>query len=578
MTAYSFSQLIDFTRTTPGTFVGSNGLIQTTPQSRNLLTFTQEFDNGAWTKNAATVTANSTSAPDGTPTADTLTATAGTGVIPRVADTSVNTANGLAHTASIYVKAGTYTFFQIYLNSQASEWANFTLTGAGTATANGASTATITALSNGWYRCSITYTAGGTDRRPFFMLAASGTATRAQAWNPVGTETIFIWGAQLEQASTASDYTRNVGGLFPPRFDYDPVTLAPRGILIEEQRTNLLLWSEQFDNNTSWFKPNMPVTANATTSPDGTANADKMAEDDATSQHYIGFLGSYTSGVTYTHSFYVKAAEKSTFVITLGTGAFGGASGAATFNLATGVVSSVSGTGATATIVNAGNGWYRCSLVQAAVTTTTNTSYISIAGLGSYTGTAGAGIFIWGAQLEAGAFATSYIQTLGNPGGVTRAPDQASIVAPMFSPWFNAASGTFLVEWQQGGSEGVQNLISANDGATSNIINVQNDTSSGAGVSPGALVVNGGAPQANITGSSISAGSTNKSAFAYALNNFAYSQNGAAAIAGPSGTVPTVNRMDIGNRVNGVFTNGHIRRVTYYPVRLSDLQLQALSQ
>lgn len=175
---------------------------------RNLLTFTEQFDNAAWTKNASSVTANSSTAPDGTTTADTLTATAGTGVIPRVADISIITATSTAYTASMYVKAGTYTFFQIYLNNQAAEWANFTLTGAGTATANGTSTATITALGDGWYRCSMTYTAGGIDRRLFFMLAASGTATRAQSWNPGGTETLFIWGAQLEVGSLATPYQR----------------------------------------------------------------------------------------------------------------------------------------------------------------------------------------------------------------------------------------------------------------------------------------------------------------------------------------------------------------------------------
>ena len=58
MTTYTFQSLFDFTRTTSGTFVGSNGLIQTTPASVNLLTFTQDFDNAAWTKTAATVTAN----------------------------------------------------------------------------------------------------------------------------------------------------------------------------------------------------------------------------------------------------------------------------------------------------------------------------------------------------------------------------------------------------------------------------------------------------------------------------------------------------------------------------------------
>ena len=65
-----------------------------------------------------------------------------------------------------------------------------------------------------------------------------------------------------------------------PRFDFDPVTLAPLGFLIEEQRVNLLLYSAEFDN-AAWAKTNTTITANATTSPDGTANADGTLEVDA---------------------------------------------------------------------------------------------------------------------------------------------------------------------------------------------------------------------------------------------------------------------------------------------------------
>jgi hypothetical protein len=181
----------------------------------------------------------------------------------------------------MYVKAGTYTFFQIYLNNQGGEWANFTLTGAGTATANGACTASIVAAGDGWYRVSMTYTAGGTDRRPFFAMAASGTATRAQSWTATGTETLFIWGAQLEpvtyQTVPGPYVATTSAAYYGPRFDYNPVTLAPLGLLIEEARTNLALYSAQFDD-AWWAKIGATITANTTTAPDGTAGADKLVE------------------------------------------------------------------------------------------------------------------------------------------------------------------------------------------------------------------------------------------------------------------------------------------------------------
>jgi hypothetical protein len=184
----------------------------------NLLTKTEQFDDAVWTKTNATISAIPVAAPDNTTTADTLTADAGTGTVPRFADVNVLTANGAVHTVSIYAKAGTYSFVQIYINNQGAEWANFTLSGSGTAVANGSSTAAISDVGSGWYRLTMTYTAGSTDRRPFFMLAASGTATRAQTWNPVGTETVYFWGADLrvsndgvnlpvyQRVNTSTDY------------------------------------------------------------------------------------------------------------------------------------------------------------------------------------------------------------------------------------------------------------------------------------------------------------------------------------------------------------------------------------
>ena len=105
----TFDQLIDFTRTSAGTYVDETGKIVSTPASRNLLTFTQEFDNAAWGKTAATVTANTTTAPDGTSTADTLSAdgtSSSHAVIQAVS-------SGFARCSSVYLKAGTNNFAQI---------------------------------------------------------------------------------------------------------------------------------------------------------------------------------------------------------------------------------------------------------------------------------------------------------------------------------------------------------------------------------------------------------------------------------------------------------------------------------
>jgi hypothetical protein len=575
MLSGSLDSRVTFSRGTNATLVDSTGRVTYAPA--NLLLRSQEFDNAAWTKNAATVTANTTPAPDGTGTADTLTATAGTGVIPRVADIAFVTVTSSAYTASMYVKAGTYTFFQIYLNNQAAEWANFTLTGAGTATANGASTATITALSNGWYRCSMTYTAGGIDRRPFFMLAASGTATRAQTWNPVGTETLFIWGAQLEPVTyqtTPGPYVATTSAAYyGPRFDYDPVTLAPRGLMIEQQRTNLFLQSQTF--GVTWLPTRASVATVSSTAPSGAASVDKIVEDTSTNSHFISQTVNPVAGnASVALSIFAKPAGRNflAFVTQDSEGTFK----TSFFNVSNGTIGTVA-SGHTASIEAFPDGWYRCVIVTAQSAVSGVFRFYpgpaNVNGSNIYAGDGSSGVLVWGAQLEAGAFATSYIPTVASQ--VTRTADQASIVAPNFAPWYNQSEGTFVVEWdgfKPTTASGTPTIFQAGNATDSFIDAVL------AGGNYLARTFVGGVSQAEFSPAYV-ANATEKFATAYKINDFAFSRNGATALVDTSGNVPTnLDRIGIGiTRTGTNVLNGHIRRITYYPVRLTNAQLQALT-
>jgi hypothetical protein len=233
-----------------------------------------------------------------------------------------------------------------------------------------------------------------------------------------------------------------------PRFDHDPVTGQSLGLLVEEARTNLLLRSEEFDVS-PWGPTRASITANvtATTAPDGTNTADKVVEDTtASATHIIAQAVSYTSGVTYTISIYAKAAERTAFNLRASTQST--FPGEAILDLAAGTVMNVNGTGG---IVPVGNGWYRCSVTAtASANGTTGTGlYIRNGGTLSYTGDGTSGIYIWGAQLEAGAFPTSYVRTVDAQ--ATRAADVASITGSNFSGWNNAAGGTILARYSAGG-------------------------------------------------------------------------------------------------------------------------------
>ena len=565
----TFDQLIDFTRTSAGTYVNSAGLVALTPASRNLLTFTQEFDTAAWAKTAATVTANAATAPDGTPTADKLVENSATSthyLLRNITSSGTNT-------FSFYAKAAERSQVGMYVSGSEVGVGFNLLTGAVisiTNWTNGSPLATsIVAVGDGWYRCSVTVSGGVT--QVLFGPAASGAGN----YTGDGTSGVFIWGAQLEQASAATTYTRNFGGVYPPRFDYDPVTLAPKGLLIEEQRTNLLTYSEQFDN-AAWTKLRATVTANATTSPDGTTNADQLLDTAVAGTHVaIQTITKAASAITYAATVFAKQST-----LTKGELRFSDQAGngvRCTFDVAAGTVGSAAafGTGFTASssaITALSNGWYRITLIGTTNTATTLGHEVYLAdatGNTSYTGTGTGGLFVWGAQLEAGAFATSYIPTVASQ--VTRTADQTTIDAPNFAPWYNQSEGTFVISMDCP-ANGVRTEMSVDDGTVNNMFRMRSQVTD-----PFFIARVGGANVVVLDAGTITANTTYTQANAYAVNNYGVSVNGGAAVTSVSGAVPTVNRMTIGWESVGNYLNGHIRSIRYYPTRLSDAQLAVLS-
>lgn len=357
-----------------------------------------------------------------------------------------------------------------------------------------------------------------------------------------------------------------------PRIDYDPVTMACKGLLIEEARTNLLTYSEQFDN-AAWTKFRASVTANATTAPDGTTTADKLVEDNtANNTHYLQQSSSATNGATYTVSAHAKAAERTQCKLVLyGASEVYGA----VFDLSAGTLAAQSGTGSY-TIYNVGNGWYRVTITAVCnATTCYGLYYTATGGTATYTGDGTSGLYIWGAQLEAGAFPTSYIPTVASQ--VTRAADVASMTGANFSNWYRQDEGAFVAASQKIASQTASTfpfILSATDGTSANEISLLWATS--LNKLYGAITVSSSAV-ADIGTSGLTQTSSNSAALAYKLNDAAISTNGAAVSADTSCTVPTVDRLSIGNRNGSSVFSGHIARLAYYPKRLTNVELQALS-
>ena len=365
-----------------------------------------------------------------------------------------------------------------------------------------------------------------------------------------------------------------------PRIDYDAVTGVCKGLLIEESRVNLLTYSEQLDN-AAWVKNQVTLTANSVTAPDGTITADKMIENAVNQAFYVtGSVTSMTTSTIYTGSVYAKAAERSVLQLTY-QGATHGSTYYANFNLSSGVVGSSGGSGVSSTITSVGGGWYRCSISAPATLTASGGLVVGVVPstasvrLDTYTGDGTSGLFIWGAQLEVGAFATSYIPTVASQ--VTRAADVASMTGTNFSSWYRQDEGSFVASGDRialGGN--YPHLFGVTDGDANEQISIAHDTA--AGYKRYLHVSNGGVTQVNLgSAETIVANTIYTAALAYKANDFGFSRGGEAAQTDVSGTVPVVNQLLLGWRHSPIYLNGHIARLAYYPERVTNAELQALS-
>jgi len=560
---------ITFTRASTATYYGT----QTALAEQNLLLQSQDFNVSPWTTISSSITANTVAAPDGTTTADTLTANASTNT--HLASQTIG-GSALVRTISVFAKKNTHDFIQLCVASDAAPFANFDLATGVVGTAGASVTSAIQDFGSGWYRCSMVFTSTASIAGEI-ALVSSASAPRRQSWTTTGTESVYLWGAQLEQRSTATAYTptttATVTNYIPvletaainaPRFDYNPITQAALGLLIEEKRTNLRTYSEDF-TNAVWTKSASSITANTIVAPDGTLTGDKLVENTATSRHFVTTTLTLTANTVYTLSVYMKAGERTT-------ASFGNSStanwvGGATIvvNLATGVITS--GTG---TIQSVGNGWYRVSITQTFGPANANGGMIiDLQTTAGYTGNGYSGIYIWGAQLEAGAFATSYIPTVASQ--VTRSADNASMTGTNFSSWFNAINGTLFAEYSAVVS-GTRTMAAINDNTTNESIRLRT-----VGTNPFFTVTDGGVDQADIDAGTVASNIVYKFVGAYATNDFATSIAGGAAVTDTSGTLPTVDRMMIGNSAAANALNGHIRQIVYYPRRLTNSDLQAIT-
>jgi hypothetical protein len=368
-----------------------------------------------------------------------------------------------------------------------------------------------------------------------------------------------------------------------PRFDYDPVTLACKGLLIEESRTNLYTYSSDFRDTATagstrpWVYLNSSVVEDDTTAPDNTDTGDLLLPTAGLGSHRLNRSVTMTGNVTYTQTLYAKPAGYSRIALYwVGLGYY------TTFDVSTGQVLHTLG-GISSTISSAGNGWYKITntYTQAASPGSGIRIYVvspSAVTIADFDANGTDGVYIWGAQMEAGAFATSYIPTTTT--ALTRNADVATMTGTNFSDWYNQTQGSFYASSDSlyiSASPVVYGRpLTVRDGTASNVLELL--------YTPTVTALQGyvagsfqGGPG---VGGTILANTIYEQVGAYATNNVNSGVNGVAGTTDTTFAIPTVNEMRIGaGRGNTPpYHNGHIQKIMYWPQRLTNAEIAAFSK
>ena len=540
----------------------------------NLLLQSNNF-NTTWVKTSATVTSDVIAGPLGE-LADSVFANAGSGQ-HRVLQTPVSTGMG---TFSMYIKQKELSRIVIHLLGVNKAMGfdcsnNTTFTAVGVAA--DAEYYAITDAGNGWSKIEVFE--GGTTTRVDIYIANPVAGGNNAVWTGDGTSEIYISSAQFELGTISTPYietttTTGTAGILEdtPRFNYSFGASCP-SLLLEPSRTNVVTNSEYL-NGVEWNgKINVSFGTNQTISPEGLLNSASIIENTTNGSHFAYEDFTLTSGASYAISIYAKKNGVNRN-LRFNDGGLGWSSG---FN---GVFDLTAGTATGGVMEDVGNGWYRCS-----VTGTTNATasrliiYPTLGAATSYPGDGTSGVFLYGFQIEAGSYVSSYIPNHSGGGSVTRAADVCGGAGDAST--FNSTEGVLYAEIAAlDNTQSASQYITISDGTYNNRLSIL--YSNGATNKIRAFLRVGGAPQVDFNSSLTNQKDFNKIAFKYKQNDFALWVNGIEVATDTSGSTISPDTLDelsfseIGS-FGGTLFNGKTKQVLTFKTALSDADLAALT-
>lgn len=358
--------------------------------------------------------------------------------------------------------------------------------------------------------------------------------------------------ATFTRASSAYAWVNNVFTSFAtnvPRFGSYEGGDTYTGFVTEGAGTNLCLQSQAI-NTSPWLAvAGASVTANTVVSPDGTQNADTLTFDAQINSRVEQSLENLGLGITVTMSVYLRVA-----------------SGTRTVRVG------IDDSGSYYTDVVVTSAWQRFSVTTEVLPFVGGAAYPRIS---NSPDSAAGDVYVWGFQVEVNSFATTYIPTTS--AAVTRAADVCAIASLNTKPWWNAAAGTYLVNYKSNaGNSSYFYIVSADNGGSGERVEVRQ---SAATVVEGNVVTS--STDFPITGTTV-AGTATKAAYAFAAADYAMSVNAAAVTTGSTpATIPSsLVNLRIGQIVGGSGITsfyGTIQSITYYPRRLPNATLQNIT-
>ena len=529
------------------TRINSSGLIE--KYRENLFTESNNFSDSDWTKSGVSVTSGQSGYDETTNAYKIQVLTSGA---PRKIAHNQTTANGVL-TMSIYAKAGTAPIIAVEASGSNGFYKYFNLsTGTGGSQGGSIVDSSIVDVGSGWYRLSITGNPTTVTSPQFFVCDVDNSTTAATGSN------ILIQNAQLESGLVATEYlnstsvTAKAGVLIDlPRINYD-ANGENGALLLEPSRQQLLPYSEDFSNS-AWGKANVTLTSNNTISPDGTQNASKLVAtgSDSSLQDSI----SVTSGTTYTLSVYLKTVSGTLdMAISLGSPGF----------------PQNEGEGGRYKNITVTNEWKRYTLTSTADASAS--TGIGVGGFNSFT--TGEEVYVWGAQLEAGSYATSYIPNHGESGGVTRAADIVS--GKEDSSLYNDNEGVLFVEFSAlSDTRDNEFRFLISDGTNSERLQIGLQTSGNLYAS----VITGNSASASFSYTLPNPTQNHKIALKYKVNDCVLFVDGVERGTDTSATMPS--GLDVFDfyrtSVNNNYVEANVKKVIFFNEALSDSELATLT-